>query len=117
MTAIETVEKFLEAWRDKKQLSLEQTIQKTWLAEHEKHWFDFMRVWFLDKDLKKWKVLKDVRVGDACRDVKVNVTFGYKGKTHKRRLSIRVVCETGPYKPDINGKWGINPISAVKNLN
>jgi len=51
-------------------------------------------------------------VGKACRDVFINIDYG-KGI---KKIKARVICETGPYKPDIEGNWGVNPISCLKEI-
>jgi hypothetical protein len=33
-------------------------------------------------------------------------------KTH--HIHVMVIKETGPYAPNPNGKWGVNPISAIE---
>ena len=92
---------------------MEETFQKTWLAGPKT--LDPIAI-FENLDLKKWNILKVTRVGDACRDVHLQITYGKNGKNQKRRIRARCICETAPFQPDINGDWGVNPISVLNRL-
>ncbi|MDD5342804.1 MAG: hypothetical protein PHW12_00120, partial [Smithella sp.] len=62
--------------------------------------------------LNNFTIIQEMETGQAARDftVKVNVN----GKDSE--ITIRVICEIEPYKPDITGTWGVNPISALRGI-
>ena len=105
------IEKFLINWRKKKWAKMARYTQLTWRNNHSNN-TGWLEGWFWKKDLKKWEITKIEIVGKACRDVYINIDYG-KGI---KKIKARVICETGPYKPDIEGNWGVNPISCLKEI-
>lgn len=54
---------------------------------------------------------KDIAPEGSIVDVEVElVRQGPRSLVHQSVL-IRVICEKGPYEPDLDGTWGVNPIS------
>jgi len=104
------MEKFLISWKKKNWAKMVKYTQLTWRGAFRKNNARRLESWFGLKNLEKWEIIKIEFVGDACRDVFVNIDYG-KGI---KEIRARVICETGPYKPDIKGNWGINPISCLK---
>jgi len=105
------IEKFLINWRNKKWAKMARYTQLTWRNNHSNN-TGWLESWFWRKNLKKWEITKIKIVGKACRDVFINIDYG-KGT---KKIKARVICETGPYKPDIEGNWGVNPISCLKEI-
>jgi len=101
---------FMKTWREKDFFKMENYIQKTWLDGPKT--MDLKEVFGII-NVKSWKILKSVKVGQACKDMIVNVIFN---KSNKRKLRIRMICETAPYTPDLAGDWGVNPISVLRRL-
>ena len=108
-----TVSKFMETWRKKDFSKMRSHLQKTYLDGPE---IMDLAESLGDIDIKSWKIMKSARIGQTCKDVTVNVVFGQNGTTNKRRLKIRVICETAPYQPSLLGDWGVNPISVMRRL-
>ena len=102
-------EKFLNNWKKKKWIKMVRYTQLTWRTLHKNN-ARWLESWFGLKNLNKWEIIKIEFVGDACRDIFVNIDYG-KGI---KKIRARVICETGSYKPDIEGNWGINPVSCLK---
>ena len=84
--------------------------QLTWKSYSNENNARRLKDWFGLKNLTKWEITKIGFVGDACRDVFVDINY----ESRKRKIKARLVCETGPYEPSIKGKWGVNPISCLK---
>jgi len=104
------VGRFLTAWKKKDWVKMAKYTQSTWRGAFRKNNARRLEDWFGLKNLKKWEITKIKFVGDACRDVFINIDYG----NGIREIRARIICETGPYKPDIKGKWGVNPISCLK---
>ena len=104
-----SVDNFLRTWKKKDFSEMENFIQKTWLAGTQLMSLDI----FKNLDVRSWKIQKSVKIGEACKDVIVNVTFKQNGK---RKLNIRTLCEIAPYTPDLSGDWGVNPVSVMRRL-
>lgn len=108
-----SVNQFMQAWREKDFSDMQNYLQKTWLAGP--------RLMSLEGtlgsvDIKSWKIQKTKRIGEACKDAIVNVTFKQNGTKNKRKLNIRAICEIPPHIPDISGEWGINPVSVMRGM-
>jgi len=103
------IEKFLTAWQEKNWAKMVECIQLTWRTFHEDS-AEWLRNWFGLKDLKEWKITGIKFVGEACRDIFVDIDYGRGVK----RIKARVICEKDAYKPTIKGKWGVNPVSCLK---
>ena len=104
------VEKFLINWKKKNWTKMVKYTQLTWRGAFRKNNSRRLESWFGLKNLEEWKIIKVESVGEACRDVFINIYYG-KGT---KEIRARVICETGPYKPDVKGSWGVNPISCLK---
>lgn len=103
------VGRFLTAWQKRDWVKMAKYTQLTWRTLHGDN-AKLLGSWFGLKNLNKWEITKTEFVGDACIDVFIDIDYG-KGI---KKIKARVICETGPYEPDIKGKWGINPISCLK---
>lgn len=103
------VGRFLTAWQKKDWVKMLKYTQLTWRTLHKDN-TQRLESWFRLKNLEKWEIIKIEFIGDACRDVFVNIDYG-KGI---KKIRARIICETKPYSPDIKGKWGVNPISCLK---
>lgn len=102
--------KFLTAWQNKDWAKMAKYSQLTWKGSSNENNARRLEDWFGLKNLTKWEITKIESVGDACRDVFIDIDYG----NIKRKIRARIVCETEPYKPNIKGKWGVNPISCLK---
>ena len=111
MTARETVEQFLKLWKKHKFAMIDPYLQRTWIANQNK-WSRWLKTVYGCRKLNNFTIIQEMETGQAARDftVKVNVN----GKDSE--ITIRVICEIEPYKPDITGTWGVNPISALRGI-
>ena len=104
------IEKFLVNWKKRNWAKMAKYTQLTWRGAFRKNNARRLESWFGLKNLEEWKITGIEFVGDACRDIFVNIDYG-KGI---KEIRARIICEAGPYKPDIKGEWGVNPISCLK---
>lgn len=56
---------------------------------------------------------RDLNPDTVC-DIITMLQVKIKGVIVKRKFRPRLIKETGIRKPDANGTWGVNPISALK---
>ena len=55
-----------------------------------------------------------IKSGAAC-DFVVNVVYEIGKETRRMVLpKVRVICESGYFRPSTSGTWGVNPISTYK---
>lgn len=37
-----------------------------------------------------------------------------RGTAKKKKILVRLICEIAPFQPSKDGKWGVNPVSALR---
>jgi len=105
------VGKFLAKKKKKNWAKMAKYTQLTWRDNHKNN-TQLLEWWFRIKPLKKWKITDIKIIGDACRDVYIEIDYGEGIK----EIRARIICEIAPYEPDIKGIWGVNPISCLKEI-
>lgn len=122
-TPSKAVEKFLQAWKDKRWKDMAETCQLSWKAER-KDPVDVLKILYEFVTLHEFSVggARAVGIDDdvspmVMADVStyLKVTFAYdKEKEYLPAVGyfiIRAVCETAAYQPSVSGTWGVNPSS------
>ena len=116
-TPEKVVTDFMKAWRKKDFEKMKRYCQKTWIEESKISLSEMLKSF----ELRSWKILKTVGVGETCRDVNLNLTLERNGKWIKMsalcKVTARTICEVAPYEPDLSGEWGVNPVSLLRGLN
>jgi hypothetical protein len=59
-----------------------------------------------DNKATEFTILDKRKLGDAA----VEIMFTFDGRLKRAML----ICETAPYQPSIEGEWGVNPISLLR---
>jgi len=106
------VGKFLANWKKKDWAKMAKYTQLTWRDSHKNN-AQLLEWWFGIKPLKKWKITDIKIIGDACRDIYIDIDYGEGMK----EIRARVICEVAAYEADVKGTWGVNPISCLKEKN
>jgi hypothetical protein len=115
MDAVETTKNFMNAWKDSNWSEMLENSQITWRSRGRNKSIDLLKGWFYLKDLTTFKILKTEKISDSCVDMTLKISYLYYISNLKEtKIKARVICETGPYKPDPEGKWGVNPISILR---
>lgn len=109
-----TLAEFLAAWQQKNYSHMATTCQLTWLANNPNP-SDGLKGMFDTFDILGAKIHgRDSENPSGC-SVQISATIkwaaGPEVKTHE--LHVMVIRESGPYSPNPNGKWGVNPVSAT----
>jgi len=108
----QTVIGFFRCWNTWDWIGITQYIQKTWNSNNA---IDEMKTYCGHKNIKQYTIINFRKVGEAMVDVRVKLKYQIGDVTSLVMVKARVICETAPYKPDINnGVWGVNPISVYK---
>jgi len=105
---------FLQSWKEKDWNKMFQSCQKTWQNNHSLDGVTFLESYYCLKNLKKWKIIKIKSISNVCIDIKLKIEYGINGYSERKKIKARIICESEPYKTDINGNWGVNPISILK---
>ena len=112
--AIETVKKFMNAWKDSNWPEMFKYTQKTWRSKENNN-SELLKNWFYLKDLLTFKILRINQISLSCVDVLLGIGYMFGNlKLKETKVRARVICETEPYKPSKDGTWGVNPISILR---
>ena len=115
MDAIDALTNFMNAWKDNNWSEMFENSQITWRSRGRNKGIDLLKNWFYLKDLTAFKILKTEKISDTCIDVTLKVSYlYYVSNLKERKIKARIICETEPYKPSLMGKWGVNPISILR---
>ncbi|WP_028376009.1 hypothetical protein [Leeuwenhoekiella sp. MAR_2009_132] len=86
--------------------------QKTWLSNRPKG-KELASIKELITDrLKNANIQQEIKISSVITDFIVTGTI--EGQSVKKK--IRLLKELKPYTPSESGEWGVNPISALKNI-
>ena len=116
-----TLADFLVSWQKKDYRHMATTCQSTWLDGKQKP-SDDLKGMFDTFDILGAKIngrdSEDLSANAVLRPgcyVQISATIkwaaGSDVQTHQ--LHVMVIRESGPYSPNPNGKWGVNPVSAT----
>lgn len=129
LPAINTPERiafdFLSAWQRKDYEAMFKLCQSTWVktTENAQQWLidtfsqmDLKRfeIHHSNNATKKEKILNTNTILGNLVYVHIKVKFIIEEKTINSEFPIVTIRESAPYTPDVNGTWGVNPISALK---
>ena len=105
----EIITKFCKAISHNKWEKAYQYCQTTWVSNNS---IDKLKDYYDELGIKFIKIIKEVKINDYIYDFEVlcNAKFG------KQIRKARLICESKPYHPDINGSWGINPLSFLRKI-
>jgi len=110
LTAHETVKIFINEMR---KYGTEEYNESTVLQFCQLTWVKATR--FIDVSLDViGKALQGGTCGIKERSVLSDNCIIFELTMQTGRYSIKAICEKVPYKPDKNGKWGVNPLSFYK---
>lgn len=115
MDAIETVKKFMEAWKARDWSEMFRHTQKTWQSKGGNN-PPMLMGWFGQKKITKNKIVDVYEISDCCVDITLKINYLFISNLRKVKIKARVICETEPYKPSKDGTWGVNPSGILREL-
>ncbi len=100
---------FLKAWQDKRPAEMVKYCPKTWAETHR----DQDAIKYLEslicRAIDNYRIQPHNKIiGESCIDLHVSMRIA-NGVAKVYRF--RLICETAPYTPSLDGDWGVNPIS------
>lgn len=114
---IEKLENFLEAWKNEDWHGMWKSSQKTWRCRegnNAERLFDL----FGHKKLESYEIIGLNEVSDCCVDVEVRIEYSIEPHNpftvYEYTIRPRLLNETKEYTPSVDGEWGVNPISILK---
>ncbi|MBX3045291.1 MAG: hypothetical protein KIT33_12565 [Candidatus Kapabacteria bacterium] len=112
-TAERTLAEYLEHWHNKNWAGMTKNSQLTWL-KNEENPLKWIEDWHIHKHLKNYKVIKSQKNSEVFVTVVVKCEIENNNKKLLANIQFNLIREKAPYKPDIEGVWGVNPISGLK---
>jgi len=104
---------FLTAWRDEDWDRMAEFTQITWRSGEENP-AELLEAQYGFKDLLGAEMVRKEEWGSDAA-VKIIATIYYRiAQVEKKTITAMVICETEPYTTDPEGKWGVNPLSTLR---
>ena len=104
---------FLISWREKDWSRMAQFTQKTWYGK-ENNPAQILDASYGSRDLLGAKIIKKSTVSNVTVDITATVYYAVGSKIETKEITARVVREIAAYVASPRGKWGVNPISALR---
>lgn len=108
MSSEDTIVEFLEGWKGNRFHKMYGLCQITWKSNNDVK----NLMYLLDKKLDSFEVTKINEINDCMHDVSITVRI----KRIEKQITARLLKEKAPFKPDVNGVWGVNPISLIRGI-
>lgn len=107
--AKESVKNFMEAWKKGDHKEMLKQCNKTYRVANT---FQKLRA-LLPDPIKSYEIGEVKKESEVMYDVSVKVKIG----NTEKQLTARTISEYAPYKPSLDGQFGVNPVSVTKELN
>ncbi len=108
---------FLEAWKSQDHERMAKHCNKSWLLDAHSNFTAEGWIYghFGYLSLEKYSIGEPVRIGECMLQFPVKAVIK-SGAVEPASclMNINVLCELAPYKPDLKGEWGVNPVSATQ---
>ena len=105
---LEILEKWLIYAKNGDWEKMVELCQLTWLSgENEAE--EYIKSLYLFHYIKKWGIITQIENAECKKRYLVPIITA-QGNYY---MKPNVICEIGPFTPDVGGTWGINPISAM----
>lgn len=105
---------FLTSWQDKDWSGMTNYTQLTWASE-ENNPTDTLEAWYGFKDLLGATINDKRVISNTTVDIIATIYYSIgNGAVVQKDIKARVICESAPFQPSTSGKWGINPVSTLR---
>ncbi|MBA7483692.1 hypothetical protein ES707_19209 [subsurface metagenome] len=113
-TAERTLAEYAWAWKNEDWGAMTNYAQKTWVSNEKDPAVAL-------KDQYGWKYLRGFEITGVNKvsDVVTDITFivqyeAIAGQILRAQITARCIKETAPYTPSEQGRWGVNPLSTIR---
>lgn len=115
-TARYTLAEYVLAWKNQDWKKMTDYAQRTWLSNQQDP-AGILEAWYDIKDLKGFEISNIEKSTDIMSDITFIVQYEFiTNKISKKQITAKIIKETGPYTPSENGEWGVNPSSALREV-
>lgn len=104
---------YLDGWKIRYWKKSVEYTQLTWRSNQSDP-SSVVESMYFNKKLLGSRIIDREIVGNTSIKIHTIIYYSFGGKIDSVKISPMVIREYAPYKPSINGKWGVNPISAMR---
>lgn len=101
----DALDAWLQAWREQ---DWEKMLQASQLSWREKSSTPDLSDWFGFRELISWEIQGGENIGESCYRVVVYVAYMFAEERRVRAIAPTVVLD--------GGSWGVNPVSALREV-
>ena len=105
------VKEFFDAWIKH---DFHEMLKHTTLTYRAYHVAQNIKDWYDRKHLIEYKIIKSIKIVDAMYDITVEIHYKIGNLRRNKLVTTRAICEKQPFDASVNGTWGVNPISVLK---
>jgi len=105
---------YVFGWKNQVWPQMVKWSQKTWI-DGEPDPAGVLEAWYDFKTLKGFEIRDVEIVSEVTTDITFVVHYeAIPNEISKKQITARVIREAAPYEPSLQGEWGVNPISALR---
>ncbi len=107
---------YMLAWKNQDWDKMASFAQKTWLSNKTDP-AGLLEAWYDFKTLKGFEITNVKKVSNVTTDITCIVQYeAVTNQISKKQIIARVIKETAAYTPNEQGQWGVNPTSAIREI-
>ncbi len=115
-SAERTLAEYVTAWKEQNWSKMASFAQKTWLST-ETDPTGLLAAWYDFKTLKGFEITSVEKVSNVTYDIAFLVQYeAATNQISKKQITARVIKEITAYTPSEQGQWGVNPTSAIREI-
>ena len=115
-SAERTLSVYMLAWKNQDWDKMASFTQKTWL-NNEADPAGLLEAWYDFKTLKGFEIINVKKASNVITDITCIVQYeAMTNQISKKQITARVIKETAAYTPNEQGQWGVNPTSAIREI-
>lgn len=115
-SAERTLAEYVLAWKNQDWNRMVTFAQKTWVSV-EPDPAGLLEAWYDFKTLKGFEIKDVKKVSEVATDITFIVQYeAVTNQISKKQIVAKVIKETAPYTPSQQGQWGVNPLSALREM-
>jgi len=115
-SAERTLAEYMLAWENQDWDKMASFAQKTWLSNKTDS-AGLLEAWHDFKNLKGFEITNVKKVSNVTTDITCIVQYeAVTNQISKKQITARVIKETAAYTPNEQGQWGVNPTSAIREI-
>jgi len=116
-SAERTLAEYMLAWKNQDWDKMASFAQKTWLSNKTDP-AGLLEAWYDFKTLRGFEITNVKKVSNVTTDITCIVQYeAVTNQISKKQITARVIKETAAYTPNEQGQWGVNPTSAIREIN